>query len=224
MANFLFYCCSPSEWFEKMNYYNIINKKIKIIRIFENFIQPCEIEISFKAKSLDDENQTVSCIKKMNIFIDEILECSVFISHDSPLIDLFLENDNLKVANNVVLLPKDPLDDVIAAVLFSKLKSLFKDFIEIDDFRLTSSLFYESEIIFEDDSDDYIKSFPYVENVEIPWWKRNDFTTRDYLEAHEEENKPNLEMLKLMIEEEKVNFNKRFTEIIQLGSREEEDF
>lgn len=204
-----------------MGFYNTINKKFSLIRVFDNFMCPCEIEFQMHLKALKDEKEFSIILKKLQILVENIFENSLFVSFKSNMVPLFLENDELKMNNNIVMLPGEPTDDIIAAVLYSKIQEICKDVFLIENFTLSSSTFYESSITFEDDPDDYLSLYEYIENIKTPWWKRGDLTTRDYLCEHEDE-KPDLEVVKIYFENETDTSSKfnsgefKGTEVIDL--------
>lgn len=122
-------------------------------------------------------------LDKINFFIDEIIQNSIFIDLENDNLPLFFDIENAATLNNnVVLLPDDATDMAILYVLQKKL------------FSLSNGKIYPTTMILKSDNDKKCnyKFTGHIEDTELApdwindhswlktmWWNRNDISTFD---------------------------------------------
>lgn len=179
---------------EEPVFQSFFTKKIRIVKIFEKgFIQPTELEIMadfyVDAESEKKESDIVRTTNRINFFFDTILQNSIWLSKENDLfIKTFFPDGCAKtIPNCIILLPRDPSDDIISMILTAKINSISEN-CGISEIKITSSGGFLSTFLFSGNPFCILPSAEEwfgVANGKEPWWCRKDFTTWDCLGGQE---------------------------------------
>lgn len=155
----------------------------------DNYLMPnhyrCELFFNVETDDGDLQNQAFDRCK---ILLEIIFADATFINMFNPVLPYMKEN----LKNKTITLPTEPLDLVIASLIYHKLNAICKDNLSIEKVKLSSSQGENVVIHFDDEfaqeSSVHISEV-YNKINELPWWMRDDASHSDWFENLENETK-----------------------------------
>ena len=162
---------------------------MNFIRIVSSYISPCSA--TFVCDVALDEGVTQYDLNVRNAFDRiknwiSIKDNAILYSKDNPLgkmVSGFTDEEDQSIHNEMILLPYEPVDDMLALVMLRKLNSVGGPFVEISSMTLTASDSDGIEVMAFGEHDEYFPSM--VEWMgkrtyfSQPWWDRNDSSSID---------------------------------------------
>lgn len=163
--------------------------KWRSVITLEDYVNPNEYtaKIYMDINTDSGEEQNIA-FERCKVFIDAILDNSFLISIDNPLLP-FLKK---KTKQKIVTLPTEPLDLVVASVLFHKLNAIVEDRLVITQVNLKSRQGEDVWIHYDQDFADNSSFFQpeiFKKLNEMPWWTRSDVSHSDWYEESKKEFK-----------------------------------
>jgi hypothetical protein len=170
-----------------------ISFKFKTIRIVDNVITSfvntlrSEVYIDQDASSLD----ITMSLEKIHFWFDYIVSNSIMFCRENEfaLNIMFDAEGNSKSGNIPMVLPDDPDDDIVTAMLHCKLNALGKGIVNFGTMELTSDTRENLMITFTGYGEmllpvmeEWIGKRSYHEQ---PWWARSDGSTLDVIPAED---------------------------------------
>jgi hypothetical protein len=155
----------------------------------DNWLMPnlYRCKLDFEINTDDVDHQTIA-FERCKIFIESIMADSLMINIENPLLPTLTK----KTKQQIITLPSEPLDVIIAAMIFSKLNAILEDKMYLTNLQLTSS---QGENIWVHFDQDFHDSFQQLDNKlfteikETPWWRRSDASVSDWFEFNKKEVK-----------------------------------
>lgn len=125
--------------------------------------------------------------RKVQAWMEMVLNDIILIRHDSPLEELLIEESD----NMTMQCPDEPDDVIIAALIMSKLQTIAQGQLVVDSISLTSSDTGYIKRVMHNIPEDMLPGIEYIGGPALhdkPWWKRPTIETNDFLkdEASEE--------------------------------------
>ena len=136
----------------------------------------------------DDGDQQNIAFERMKIMLEAIFSHSVFISMTNPLLQVLAK----KTKQKIISLPTEPLDVIMAAIIYHKLNAISDGRISIQKVKLSSDQGDKIWIHFDTDfAEDFssLESEYYKAVKETPWWHRDDPSVNDWFEISKKEMK-----------------------------------
>ena len=144
-------------------------------------------KIYFDIETDDGEQQNIA-FERMKIMLEAIFSHSVFISMTNPLIQVLAK----KTKQKIIALPTEPLDVIMAAIIYHKLNAISDGRISIQKVKLCSDQGDKIWIHFDTDfAEDFssLESEYYKAVKETPWWHREDPAVNEWFEISKKEMK-----------------------------------
>lgn len=138
----------------------------------------CEIYFDIET---DDPDQQNTAFERCKIFLEHIFNNALFINLNNPLVQTLSK----KTKQKIITLPNEPIDVIVAAILYHKLNSICEGRLHIEKIKLSSK---QGENIFVHFDSQFAEGFgslncEYYETVkEKPWWYREDPAVSDWFE------------------------------------------
>lgn len=145
----------------------------------------CELFMDVETDNGEDQNVAFERIK---IMLNNIFEDAVLINMFNPLLPMLKNNFEAKI----ITLPLDPLDLVIANIIYHKINSICEGRLHVGLVKLSSSQGENITVYFDDEfAEEANMQNPeiYSHIEEKPWWHRNDASHSDWFESFENETK-----------------------------------
>lgn len=148
----------------------------------DNWIAPSnyKCKIYFDIETDDGEQQNIA-FERCKIMIETIFEHSLIININNPLLQILAK----KSKQRIITLPSEPIDVIIAAVLYSKLNAVSEGRLSIRKIKISSS---QGDNIWVHFDEDFAEDFGSLECElyktinEKPWWTRSDPSIGDWFE------------------------------------------
>ena len=147
-----------------------------------------ECKIYFDIETDDGDQQNIA-FERCKIFLETIFHHGVFININNPLMSTLQK----KTKQKIITLPTEPLDVIVAAVIFSKLNAICEGRINIVKVKIKST---QGDNIWIHFDEDFANDFGSLEcdfyksiKDEQPWWQRSDPSSGDWFEVNKKELK-----------------------------------
>jgi hypothetical protein len=144
-------------------------------------------KIYFDIETDDGEQQNIA-FERCKIMVESVLEHAFVIGIDNPLLQVLAK----KTKQKIITLPSEPIDVIMAAVLYTKLNAVSEGRLSIRKVKLSSS---QGDNIFVHFDEDFAEDFGslncelYKTVDETPWWFRADPSVSDWFEIGKKEIK-----------------------------------
>ena len=175
--------------FEPPESYTSISFKFKTIRIVDNVITAFTNVLNTEVY-IDEDADDVSinvALEKIHFWFDYIVSNGILFNRDNEfaLSLMFDEHGLSKTANIPIVLPDEPSDDIICAMLHSKLNALGNNVMHFGNMNITSDTkenlvltFIGMGELMLPAMDEWIGARAFHDK---PWWSRNDGSTLDII-------------------------------------------
>jgi hypothetical protein len=151
------------------------------IRVLDNRLQPAVFNLKVSVSSTISQDEAGIAWEKMRIFLDSCTHGVIMIDYNSDLLPgLEIDTDN-----NIMYVPGQPDDLVLASLLHAKLTAIAGDGLIVDCLILSSSDNDYADRHFRCESGNYTV-LPGIEYIgeetlnENPWWMRPTIEISDY--------------------------------------------
>jgi hypothetical protein len=155
----------------------------------EDYINPNKYTVKIHFDIVTDSgNEQNVAFELCEVFIKAILDNAILISLDNPLLPILKK----KTKQRIVTLPTEPLDLVVAAMLYFKLNAITEERLIITQVDLKSDQGEDIWIHFDQDfaADSSLYQIEIFEKLnEMPWWTRSDVSHSDWFEENKKEIK-----------------------------------
>ena len=138
------------------------------------------INIEFEAGDSNELEQLLA-FDRVKYYINDVLEGSLFANIDNPLVNKLEKSFNVYI----ITLPSEPMDHIIASVVFSKLISIVEGRLDIHSVTFSSRLGEEVSNYIDIES---LASMDYMINNKVKattgtpaWWHRSDAGSSDII-------------------------------------------
>lgn len=155
----------------------------------ENWLSPneytCKIHFDIATDNGDEQNVA---FERCKVLFDVIFNNSLLISIDNPLLPILKK----KTSQKIITLPTEPLDLVIASMLYHKCNAICEGRLDIIQVDIKSSQGDNIWIHFDEDfaeNSDLDKLELFQKINETPWWHRLDASHADWFEKTKAELK-----------------------------------
>jgi hypothetical protein len=146
----------------------------------------CQIYFDINTDNGDEQN---TAFERCQVMLETIFHHSLFININNPLMSTFQK----KTKQKIVTLPTEPLDVIVAAVIYSKLNAIVEDRLSIVKVKIRS---VQGDKIWVHFDEDFANDFgslecEYYKSIkdEVPWWNRPDPSSGDWFEINKKELK-----------------------------------
>ena len=145
----------------------------------------CKVYFDIETENGEDQNVA---FERCKVFIDLILADSLLININSPL----LQTLSKKTKQKIITLPNEPLDIVLAAVIYNKFNTICESRLIVNKVEISSRQGDDICIHFDHE---FNQSFNQLDNEmfnqlnETPWWFRADASYGDWFEQTKKEIK-----------------------------------
>lgn len=181
-----------------------LNLEFSAIRVVKNRLEPTTWKLAVELIYDDyDENETEDqaetsdlaikvTIAKIKYWLEHVVTNSVIFAFDNEwaALNFFDEDGICSIANNVMVLPKEPSDDTIAEILQAKFNAFGGDNLGFGLVELTSTNKNNLSYMFTGSGynnlplmNEWIGDIAFHKE---PWWNRDDATTTDSVPEDEE--------------------------------------
>lgn len=157
--------------------------------VLEDWVNPnryeCKVYFDIETDSGTEQN---IAFERCQIFVDAVLQNSVIINLNNPLLPMFAK----KTKQKMVTIPNEPLDVILAAVIFNKFNSICEGRLIINEVELSSS---QGEHICIHFDHEFNEAFTQLDHEifkqlnETAWWFREDASSSDWFEQTKKEIK-----------------------------------
>jgi hypothetical protein len=161
--------------------------------VLEDWISPnkynCKIYFDVDTDSGDHQNIAFERIK---IMLEAIFANSMIISMNNPLLQTLAK----KTKQRIVTIPTEPLDVIMAAIIYDKLTAIVDGNLIVEKVKISSS---QADNIWVHFDSEFAEVFTSLESelykaVDVkPWWKRSDPTCSDWFEFSKKDVKFHLQ-------------------------------
>ena len=133
-------------------------------------------------------NRAVIGFQRLKVWLQAILEGIIIIDVNSELLELLQDS----VANNIMYVPGQPDDSMLAVLLHSKISAITENMLDIHAISLTASDTFGIERIYRNLSDEKKYPLPDISYFDgdtqhkSPWWKRPTVDICEYQKDDEE--------------------------------------
>lgn len=171
-----------------------LNLEANAIRVVDSKLSPSRWKISVDLYELDNDFEPEqndigikTAIAKIRYWLENIFQNSLILSPGNSWAAkaFFNQEGHTTSSNNIVLLPDDPSDDIIAEILQSKFNAFGYPYLQFgslelvnDDDPVLSYIFNGVGEINLPEMDDWIGTHAYHD---VPWWARDDASTVDVI-------------------------------------------
>jgi len=160
---------------------------LTLTRMIERFILPSVFEVSLDMhihpeSSMEERHHAMMRIK---YWIENVASRSMAFSSDNKdALSIFLQDEGgFSVDNPIILTPAEPMDDLLAMLIQSKLNALADNAYLFDTIRLKSDNAVGMSYTFIGDADEDLPEIgEWLDGkswYDVPWWRRNDATMID---------------------------------------------
>ena len=142
-------------------------------------------KIYFDIETDDGEQQNIA-VERCKILTEAILNQGLFISLSNPLLQILAK----KTKQKIITLPTEPIDVIVAAMLYYKLNAVSEGRISIETVNICSS---QGDNIWINFDSSFAEEFGSLDSEfyktvdEKPWWYRSDPSTSDWFEISKKE-------------------------------------
>ena len=150
--------------------------------VLDNWISPNNYNCEFYFEiETDDGDQQNKAFDRCKIFIENILNESLFINIKNPLLPTLAK----KTQQRIVTFASEPLDIIVAATVYQKLNAITEGRLSVQKVKIRSQ---QGENLWVHFDIDFAKEFTnldcdyYNVQTEKPWWFRPDASTGDWFE------------------------------------------
>jgi len=143
-------------------------------------------EVYFDIETEDGDQQNIA-FERCKIMMQSIFEQALFISMSNPLLQVLAK----KTKQKIIALPTEPLDVIMAAVLYLKLNAISEGRLNIEKIKISSNQGDNIWVHFDSNfAEDFgsLDSEYYTTAKETPWWFRSDPSTCDWFEPNKKDN------------------------------------
>jgi hypothetical protein len=158
--------------------------------VLDNWLGPnryeCKIYFDIETENGDEQN---IAFERCQIMLETIFNHGVFININNPLLLTFQK----KTKQKIITLPTEPLDVIVAAVIYSKLNAVCEGRLNIAKVKIKS---VQGDNIWVHFDEDFANDFGSLDcdlyaslKNEMPWWQRPDPATGDWFEVNKKELK-----------------------------------
>ena len=144
-------------------------------------------KLNFDIETDNGEHQNIA-FERTKVMIEALFQNSLFISLDNPLLPVFAK----KTKQKIITLPNEPLDIIVAAVIYNKCNAIMEDHMIVNSLELSSTQGENICVHFDDEFNDVFTSLNhdmFNSIKEQPWWLRSDASTGDWFEQTKKEVK-----------------------------------
>jgi len=144
-------------------------------------------KIYFDIETDDGEQQNIA-FERCKIMLETIFEHGYIININNPLLQILAKKSKQKM----ITLPSEPIDVIMAAVLYSKLNAVSEGRLAIKKVKISSTQGDNIWIHFDEDFAEDFGSLDcelYKTVDEKPWWTRSDPSIGDWFEIGKKEIK-----------------------------------
>lgn len=184
---------SVDDDFDFPESFSSISFKFKTIRIVDNiftaFVNTLRSEVYINEEATDQEINIA--LEKIHFWFDQIVSNSIIFNRDNAfaMALMFDESGHVRTANIPMVLPDEPNDDFLAAMLHCKLNALGDGIINFGTIELTSDTRENLLVIFTGfgemmlpNMEEWVGERAYHK---LPWWCRNDGSTLDVIPSED---------------------------------------
>jgi hypothetical protein len=150
--------------------------------VLDNWISPnrYKCKVYFDVETEDGDHQNIA-FERMKILLESVFEGAMFISINNPMLQTLAK----KAKNRIICLPTEPIDVIMAAVIYSKLNAIVEDKLSVVKVKVSSS---QADNIWVNYDEDFTLAFQlesefYKVTEQKPWWERSDPATGDWFEV-----------------------------------------
>lgn len=145
-------------------------------------------KIYFDIETDSGDHQNIA-FERCKIFVETLMHNSLLINMDNPLVQTLHKTTKQKI----ITLPNEPLDVIIAAILYHKLNAISEGNMIINQIKIKSD---QGDNVWVHFDEDFAMAFGSLENSmyekinsEKPWWYRPDASSCDWFEIKKKEVK-----------------------------------
>ena len=146
----------------------------------------CQIYFDIETDNGDEQN---TAFERCKILLETVFDHGVFININNPLMSTLQK----KTKQKIITLPTEPLDVIVAAVIYSKLNAISEGRLSIQKVKIRSKQGDNIWVHFDEDfaTDFGSLSCDFYDSLkdETPWWSRSDPSTGDWFETNKKELK-----------------------------------
>jgi len=155
--------------------------------VLEDWLGPnrYKCKIYFNIETDDGDQQNIA-FERCKIMLEQIFHHAVFMSIKNPLIQTLAK----KTKQKIITLPTEPLDVILAGVIYNKLNAITEGRLNIQKVKISSDqgdniwIHYDEE--FANDFGSLDCDFYQTVN-EKPWWLRDDPSVSDWFEINKKD-------------------------------------
>lgn len=178
-----------------------LTQKFKAIRVMDNNLIPTswvlETEVIYGNVNIDEvddeeyEFNIRAALTKIQFWFSQFVDGSIIVNRDNEWSSqtLFTPEGSPNISNNIIVLPGDPTDAMLAEVFQSKLNALSGGFITFGVVELKSDDPSNLSFMYVGDSNETLPSMDDWTGpnnwFDEPWWARNDASTFDAIPAED---------------------------------------
>jgi hypothetical protein len=147
-----------------------------------------ECKIYFDIET-DDGDQQNTAFERCKVLLEVMFDHGLFMNINNPLMQVLQK----KTKQKIISLPTEPLDIILAAVIFSKLNAIVEGRLAVRKVKIKSS---QGDNIWVHYDEDFAEDFGSLDcemyktvNGEKPWWQRSDPSVSDWFEIGKKEIK-----------------------------------
>jgi len=182
------------------------------IIVLDEWLSPnrYKCKIYFDIETDDGEQQNIA-FERCKIMLETIFDHGMFISMTNPLLQVLSK----KTKQKIIALPTEPLDVIMAAIIYHKLNAISEGRLVVEKVKISSEQGDNIWVHFDQDfANDFgsLDSEYYKTVKETPWWFRTDPSTGDWFEIVKKDKEMKFHLQKSVWDKtllwEKTNDNK----------------
>lgn len=157
--------------------------------VLEDWLSPnkYKVKIYFDVETDNGDHQNIA-FERIKIMLEDVFHNSMIISLDNPLLQTLAK----KTKQRIITLPNEPLDVIVAAILYNKLNAISEGKLSIHKVKISSTqadyIWVHFDDVFAENLKDINCEYYKITEVE-PWWMRRDPSTSDWFEIGKKEIK-----------------------------------
>lgn len=181
-----------------------LNLEFSAIRVVKNRLEPTTwtlaVELLYDDESPDETADQAEAtdlaikvtIAKIKYWLEHVVTNSVIFAYDNEwaALNFFDEDGICTIANNTMVLPKEPSDDTISEILQAKFNAFGGDSLGFGIVELTSTNKNNLSYMFTGSGSDNLPTMEeWIGDLAFhqePWWNRDDASTTDSVPEDEE--------------------------------------
>jgi hypothetical protein len=167
--------------------------EFETVIVLDEYINPnkYKIKIYFDIETDNGDHQNTA-FERIKIMLEAIFSNSMLINLNNPLLQILAK----KTKQRIITLPTEPLDVIVAALLYSKLNAIVEGNLNIQQIDVCSSQADNICVHFDTDFAEDFQSLDceyYKVTEQKPWWQRSDPSTGDWFEFGKKDTKFHLQ-------------------------------